>query len=62
VTRVVVPRTATGWQQVTLSPSQFVATDKKPLPNWRDLEKIEIRGIGSKRDPPRFAHFKWVER
>jgi dienelactone hydrolase len=62
VTRVVVPRTATGWQQVTLSPSQFIATDKKPLPNWRDLEKIELRGVGSKNDPPRFARFKWVER
>jgi dienelactone hydrolase len=54
--------TTTGWRQVTLSASQFTAADKQPLPSWRDLEKIEIRGIGSKQDPPRFARFEWIGR
>jgi hypothetical protein len=52
--------TAAGWRQVTLSASQFVAADKQPLLSWRDLEKIEIRGISSKQDPPRFARFEWI--
>ncbi|HET6324280.1 MAG TPA: acetylxylan esterase [Planctomycetaceae bacterium] len=62
VARVSVPQTATGWRKVTLSPSHFVAADKKPLSSWRDLDKIEIRGVGSKHDPPRFDHFEWAAR
>lgn len=50
----------TGWRRTSLSASRFVAADGEPLPSWRDLDKIEIRGIGSKRDPPRFARFQWA--
>ena len=51
---------ATAWRQVSLSARHFVAADGKPLPSWRDLDKIEIRGIGSKQNPPRFARFRWA--
>jgi hypothetical protein len=53
---------ATAWRQVSLSARHFVAADGKPLPRWRDLDKIEIRGIGSKQNPPRFARFRWAVR
>jgi cephalosporin-C deacetylase-like acetyl esterase len=49
-----------GWQRVELAASRFVAADGKSLPSWRDLDKLEIRGLGSKRNPPRFAQFEWV--
>jgi cephalosporin-C deacetylase-like acetyl esterase len=49
-----------GWQRVELAVSRFVAADGKSLPSWRDLDKLEIRGVGSKRNPPRFARFEWV--
>jgi dienelactone hydrolase len=54
--------TATGWRKVSLSPSSLFTADKEPLRSWRDLEKIEIRGIGVKQDPPRFARFEWADR
>jgi dienelactone hydrolase len=53
---------ATIWRQASLSASQFIGADGKPLPSWRDLDKIEIRGIGSKQNPPRFARFRWAAR
>jgi hypothetical protein len=60
--RVATTGPATAWRQVSLSASHFVAADGKPLPSWRDLDKIEIRGIGSKQRPPRFARFRWAAR
>jgi hypothetical protein len=56
------PTPGTGWQRVELAVSRFVAADAKPLASWRDLDKLEIRGVGSKRNPPRFARFEWVAR
>jgi dienelactone hydrolase len=60
-THVPTKAAATGWQRVRLAPANFVA-DGKPLPGWRDLDKLEIRGVASKRSPPRFARFEWMAR
>jgi hypothetical protein len=60
--RVSTTAPATTWRQASLSASQFIGADGKPLPSWRDLDKIEIRGIGSKENPPRFARFRWAAR
>jgi hypothetical protein len=60
--RVATTGPATTWRQALLSASHFAAADGKPLPSWRDLDKIEIRGIGSKQNPPRFARFRWAAR
>jgi hypothetical protein len=51
---------AAHWQPVVLSPADFHSADGQTLPNWRDLDKIELRGVTSKQGPPRFARFHWV--
>ena len=54
-------KTAEGeWQGVALSVSQFRTADGKPLQSWRDLDKLEIRGTTTKKNPPRFRRFHWV--
>ncbi len=53
---------STGWQRARLSLTDLVAPDGKALPSWHDLDKIEIRGVGLKRNPPRFARFRWAAR
>jgi hypothetical protein len=58
--RVATKAFTSDWRRVTLSASRFAAADGKVLTGWRDLDKIEIRGIGSKRSTPRFARFKWT--
>ena len=62
ITRVSTTGPATSWRHASLSVSQFKGSDGNPLPSWRDLDKIEIRGIGSKENPPRFARFRWAAR
>jgi dienelactone hydrolase len=58
--RVAIKEATTGWQAVRLSASNFLATDGMRLPNWRELDKIEIRGIASRSNPPRFSRFRWT--
>jgi dienelactone hydrolase len=53
---------AMSWRRTVLPISRFIAADGKLLPSWRDLDKIEIRGISSKQNPPRFARFEWAAR
>ena len=53
-------RPTNGWHAVTLSVSQFRTADGKPLPSWRDLDKLEIRGTTTKENPPQFRRFHWV--
>jgi cephalosporin-C deacetylase-like acetyl esterase len=60
VARVTTAASPNGWQRVVLPRSQFVAPDGTSLPTWSDLDKIEIRGVASKRNPPRFARFEWT--
>jgi dienelactone hydrolase len=49
-----------AWHTATLSVAQFQEPKGKPLRNWRELDKIEIRGTTTKQNPPRFRHFHWV--
>jgi hypothetical protein len=60
--RVPTPDGATGWQRVTLPVVKFVTDDGQPLRSWSDLDKIEIRGLGTRRRPPQFARFEWSTR
>ncbi len=54
-------KTAEGeWQGVALSVSQFRTADGKPLQSSRVLDKLEIRGTTTKKNPPRFRRFHWV--
>jgi hypothetical protein len=48
-----------GWREVKLPAASFVAADGRPLPSWNELDKIEIRGVASKENPPCFARFHW---
>ena len=53
--RVPTPNAATAWQRVSLPVTKFVADDGRPLRSWSDLDKIEIRGLGTRRRPPQFG-------
>ena len=53
--RVPTPDGATGWQRVSLPVAKFVTDDGQPLRSWSDLDKIEIRGLGTRRRPPQFG-------
>jgi cephalosporin-C deacetylase-like acetyl esterase len=60
--RVSTPDAAAGWQTVALPVAKFVTDDGQPLRSWSDLDKIEIRGLGTRRHPPQFARFEWSTR
>ncbi|HUE15426.1 MAG TPA: acetylxylan esterase [Planctomycetaceae bacterium] len=51
---------AADWHTATLPVSQFHTDDGKPLPSWRELDKLEIRGTTTKQNPPRFRRFHWL--
>jgi dienelactone hydrolase len=57
---LVVPTFKPGWHHAALAASNFLTADGKPLPGWNDLDKIEIHGVGTKKNPPRFSRFQWA--
>ena len=62
VARVAAEGPAGSWRRTVLPLSKFATSDGEPLRSWHDLDKIEILGLGSKRNPPQFARFEWVNR
>lgn len=52
----------TGWQPIRLPLSQFRNDKGEPLASWRGLDKIAIRGVTLKHNPPKFARFRWLSK
>src|SRR5262249_5733521 len=48
-----------GWKTITLPLSRFATDDGKRPGHWQDLEKLQLRGVTSKQEPPCFTHFRW---
>ncbi len=59
--RVSATDAAAGWQRVSLPVAKFVTDDGQPLRSWSDLDKIEIRGLGTRRHPPQFVRLRVVD-
>lgn len=51
----------TDWKTVTLPLSRFVSADGRTPASWKVLDKLEISGKTSQKEPPCFANFHWTE-
>lgn len=50
-----------GWRTVMLPLARFTDKEGRPPARWQDLDKIEIRGRASQKEPPCFANWRWIE-
>lgn len=55
------PAPGSGWQEIVLPLSRFISADGKTLTDWKNIDRLEIRGAASKKEPPCFARFHWKE-
>ena len=49
-----------GWVRVVLPLSRFTSAEGKSPARWQDLDKLQLQGSVSKREPPAFTRFRWV--
>src|SRR6266487_3191269 len=51
---------AGGWKTVLVPLSKFVNEKGATPANWSKVDRIQISGVATQTEPPRFSHFRWV--
>ena len=50
-----------GWRELVLPLSRFTGPEGRPPAGWKACQKLEIEGKAARRNPPRFARFRWAD-
>jgi len=59
--RLPVPPSGVAWQAASLPLSAFQAEDGKCPEAWKGAQKLEIKGVASRSEPPCFRGFRWAK-
>ena len=50
-----------GWSTVVIPLSAFKDEAGSAPASWAEIDKVNLKGCASKRNPPRFKGFRWVD-